>query len=128
MTVGETETNPVMHNTVIIEGTIPITVEKTAPECHYTINYNYPDQYCLRKFLTNVTLPIFKTITTQTTDYLNTENIEVKSHEKVLPVLQNMHYELHHITALQIFGLKKIQITNKNQHRSWENQKKYKTY
>ena len=121
MTIGETETNPVVHNSIIIEAILPITLVKAAPEYHYTINYNYPDQYCLRKFLNNLTLPIFKEILQQTTEYLNAEDINTQRHETVLPTIQDVHFALHHITALQIFGLKKVQHNTRNQHRNWEN-------
>ena len=121
MSTGEAETNPMPHNSVIIKTVVPITTEMAATECHYTMNYDFPEQYCLRKFLTNITLPIFKAIIEQMTDYLNAKDIDTKPHEIILPLTQEIHYALHSITALQIFGIKKVHHSNRNQNRKWEN-------
>ena len=43
MTIGETKPNPVVHNSIIIDSILPLTLEKSAPNYHYTINYNYSD-------------------------------------------------------------------------------------
>ena len=80
MTVEETETKPVVHNLIIVDAILPITLERSAQKYHYTINHNCPDQYCLRKFLNNMTLPIFSDIIQQTTDSLNTEDVDMLRH------------------------------------------------
>ena len=119
--IGDRELNPVVHNTLIVDSTLPIPIEKTPPEYHYTINYNPADQYCLRKFIENITGPALANILRQVQEYLDTENIEIMTPEQILPTIQDIHCALHHITALQVFGIKKQQHTQRNQHRNWEN-------
>ena len=93
LTVGYRKTNQVVHNTIILDSSLSPSIEKTPPEYQYTVNYNPADQYCLRKCLKNITGPVFSKI--------------LQAVQEILPIIQDVHYAVHYITALQVFSMKK---------------------
>ena len=66
-------------------------------------------------------MQIFRRIIQQATEYLNAEITDMRNHEVIRFMVQDVPFALHHITALQMFGMKKAQHGTNNQPRSSKN-------
>ena len=107
------------HLTTVITSNYTIESTYTPAEYQYKINYNATDKHRLTPWIHNQIKKPHDNITEHINDTLRKTTDTAKKHS-IIVLTQYILFAIQHITALTIFGIKKIRMNKKNDHTLWQ--------
>ena len=107
------------HHSVIAQSLFHINIKPQPVKIHYTINYNEYDAYRQRKYIQKVLTPVHEEYIQTIETCLDTDRPDPNATHPDLEILQYIETAMHHLTALQIYGIRRVQNGGTNYHEHW---------
>ena len=105
--------NTAAHNTIVATSYNTIQTTRIPSSHKYSINYNDFDAYCLRQQLRNKVEKTQTKILNKVKSRIPQENTPYTT--KILETIQYCMYGIHHLTSLNLYGLRRVNIKPNNQ-------------